>query len=114
MPKQGWEGLGELFADLWRELSPTVRYCLFGGMALGFGLGLYFIFRTSADETAANVGYIAARAEFRLLFAILCGLSVVGALLGTGLGVTLELLLGNRDGTDKKKPRGKGGKSNRR
>src|SRR5262245_593259 len=32
MPKSGLAGLGELFRDLWRELTPIVRTCLFAGL----------------------------------------------------------------------------------
>jgi hypothetical protein len=104
MSKQGWEGLGELLGDLYRELTPVVRFCLFGGMALGFGLAFYVIYRVSDDGSNESLGYIVARAEFRVFFGILCVLTFAGAFVGTTVGVLLEVLFGGRDGSDKKKP----------
>jgi hypothetical protein len=105
MPKQGWAGLGELLGDLYRELTPVVRFCLFGGMALGFGLAWYVIYRISDDGSHESWGYIIARAELRILFGILCVLTFAGAFIGTTIGVLVEVLFGGQDGSDKKKPR---------
>jgi hypothetical protein len=104
MSKQGWEGLSELLGDLYRELTPVVRFCLFGGMALGFGLAFYLIYRMSDDGSHEYWGYIIARAELRLLFGKLCVLTFTGAFIGTTVGVLLEVLFGGQDGSGKKKP----------
>ena len=103
MPKRGWEGLGELLGDLYRELTPVVRFCLFGGMALGFGLAFYVIYRGSDDGSHEYWGYMLARAELRVLFGILCVLTFTGAFVGTTVGVVLEVLFDGKDGSDKKK-----------
>jgi hypothetical protein len=111
MPKQGMEGFGELLGDLWRELTPVVRACLFGGMALGFALSVYLILRIPAEEPHS---YMVARAELRVILFMVFGLTFLGAFAGTAVGVSLELLFGKKDGTDKKKSNRRGGKSSRR
>jgi hypothetical protein len=99
MPKQGWAGLGELLRDLYRELTPVVRICLFAGMTIGFALGLYIAYRVPGDE---SWNLFTLRLEIRLLFLLLCGLTFLGAILGTAFGVTLELVFGAKDGPAKK------------
>ena len=93
------EGLEALFKDLWRELTPVVRYCLFGGMALGFGLALLLIELVPPDAPADSFGYIVARGGFFFV----CGVTVTVALMGTAVGVVVEVMTSRREGSVKKK-----------
>ena len=102
MPKQGREGLGELLGDLWRELSPVVRICLFGGMVIGFFAALYFTLGIPAEE---GQSWLVLRTEARVLFVLLCVLTFAGAFGGLVLGVTVELVFGIEHPPDGKKGR---------
>ena|SRR5579883_2716537 len=107
MPKQGREGLAELLGDLWRELSPVVRVCLFGGMGVGFFTALYLTLGIPPEQ---GQSWLVLRAEARVLFVMLCVLTFAGAFAGLVLGVTVELVLGIEDRTDGGKRRGRRGK----
>ncbi len=101
MPKQGREGLAELLGDLWRELTPVVRTCLFAGMGLGFFLGLYFILQVPGDEAVDAALWV----PLRLVLVMVVGLTALGGFLGTAAGVLLELLVFGKDGAPPPKRR---------
>jgi hypothetical protein len=91
MPKQGWEGFGELVGDLWRELSPIVR----GGVFTGFGLGVlttvyYMAFGPSTGVWFVPLSPTAAGFLLCLLFMP----AFLGAFAGCVVGVVLEMILG--------------------
>jgi hypothetical protein len=99
MSKHGFEGLGDLFRDLWRELHPLVRAGLFAGMGIGFALGLVFVLSLPPDYGRLVAGN---RVQYRTILLprvlIVLGIGLLGTFLGTAIGVTLELLFGRGDG----------------
>jgi hypothetical protein len=103
MPKQGREGLSELLGDLWHELTPVVRTCLFAGMGLGFVLTLYFMLQVPGDE-AADVA-LSVPVPLRLVLVMVVGLTALGGFLGTAAGVLLEILVYGKDGAPPRKRR---------
>jgi hypothetical protein len=101
MPKQGREGLSELLGDLWHELTPVVRTCLFAGMGLGFFLALYFMLQVPKDEAVDAALWV----PLRLVLVMVVGLTALGGFLGTAAGVLLEILVFGKDGAPPRKRR---------
>jgi hypothetical protein len=93
-----------LLDDLWRELSPVVRICLFAGMGLGFFTALYLMIGIPPEEEHS---WFVLRTELRVLFVMLFVLTFAGAFAGLVLGVTIELVFGIEDPPDGKKRRRK-------
>lgn len=104
MPERGRRGLHGLFGDLYRELSPPVRICLFAGLGLGFMLGVYFVASVPPDQAAGRPVY---RTDPRLFALFILGLTVGGAVLGCVAGVLLDFALRRDGGMHDKKRRGK-------
>lgn len=109
MPKQGREGLSELLSDLWHELTPVVRTCLFAGMGFGFFVTLYLANGVPADEPRR-----AMFVEIRLFIVLFFVLTFVGGFVGLAVGVGLEYVFGIKDDPNKKKRWRKRDKSSRR
>ena len=106
MSRHGFEGLGDLFRDLWRELNPLVRAGLFAGMGLGFVVGLAFVLSLPPDYARLVAGN---RLQYRTILLprvlIVVGATLFGTFLGTAVGVTLELLFGRGDSSENQERR---------
>jgi hypothetical protein len=115
MPKQGLRGIWELIRDLWRELTPVVRTCLFVGLGIGFLLGINYLLGLQADYARLNRDN---RVEYRTILlprlAILVGITILGGVLGTAVGVAVEFTFRESDASEKKKPWYRKGRSSRR
>jgi hypothetical protein len=99
MPKQGWEGITELLGDLWRELTPIVRTCVFTGMGLGLLATIsWLVFGPSIEMIFIPLSI---RALGVLVF-ILCIPAVIGGVVGCGVGVLIELIFGKGEPTSGK------------
>jgi hypothetical protein len=104
MPEQGIEGLGELLGDLYRELSPIVRNCMFGGMGVGFlATAGWFVLGPSTDILLVPTSI---RAGLVLLF-LFCLPTVFCGFVGCFVGVALEFLIKGKDepSAGKRKPK---------
>jgi hypothetical protein len=101
MPKQGREGLGELFADLWRELSLIVRLGLFLGLFAGFCVGFFLMQRIPPGEMSGPMMY----GPRRIMGLVLLALIGVGGLVGCAVGAVVELAIYGPDTPDNSRRR---------
>lgn len=97
MPKKDLRNLWALLADLFRETSVIVRWCIVAGLVGGLGVG--YLLLDGYDTGPYRLGL---RAAWWLLFVAL----FVGGLVGCLAGVLLEYLIGRlRRPPDNKKRR---------
>jgi hypothetical protein len=115
MPKQGLAGVWQSMQSLWREQTPLVRTCLFVGIAIGFLLGINHILGLPADYGRPNKE---SPVEFRTFvlprISMVAGISILGGVVGTALGVTTELVFREKKESDQNKPWYRRGKSRRK
>lgn len=101
MSRNNLQDFWRLLADLFHELSWSLRIGLFGGMLLGLMSGLYLVSRVPAGEW---FGYFV-----RLGIVFVVGMTALGAFIGLALGVVVELVIKGVGGTkDKDERKGKG------
>jgi hypothetical protein len=110
VPNQRPGRISDLVGRLLRHLTPVVRICLLVGMAMGFFLGLYLALGVPPDE-AENIAIT--HPPPRIGFAIISGLTLAGAVLGSGAGVVVERAFSDKGDPGKKKPWWRAGKSTR-
>lgn len=94
MPKQGWEGAWELVDDLWRELPPILRVCVFAGIGLSLVATVFLVLIGLSSGIWIIPDTLGALSV--LLFLLLVP-ALIGAILGTFVGVVLELVFGKKD-----------------
>jgi hypothetical protein len=111
MPEPARSGPGEFLRRLAARLTPVVRTCLLVGLILGLLIGLYFGLGGPKDE-AANI--VVEHPAARSVPWIIVGWTLLGAVLGTATGVSVELMFKDAVKADKDKPWWKSGKSARR
>ena len=104
MSKHGILGLWDLVRDLWRELTPIVRCCLFAGVALGLSVGLVYVLRLPPDYGRLVSGN---RIQYPTILVPRLAIVLVGAflggLVGTAIAVVTEMMFGRPEGIDGKK-----------
>jgi hypothetical protein len=109
MPERGLAGLVGLVRDLYRELTPAVRVGLFAGLAVGLVAGLVYVLRLPPDYGRLVAGN---RVQWRTVaaprIALVAGLTLAGAFLGTAAGAALELAVNGKDGPREKRHRRRG------
>jgi hypothetical protein len=94
MPKQGWEGVTELIGDLYRETTPIVRTCLFGGAGLGLIVTIWFFAAGPNTGILIIPRSLAALSVLAFLFFVP---TIIGGFVGCFFGVLLEIILGKND-----------------
>jgi predicted PurR-regulated permease PerM len=94
MPKQGLAGVTELLGDLYRELSPIVRACVFTGIGLGLLATVgWLVFGPSTGILIIPTSLGA----LGFLVFVFCLPAFAGGILGCLVGVLIEVVFGKGD-----------------
>jgi hypothetical protein len=94
MPKKNLENPWEALADIFREVSWTVKICLFLGIAAGLLVPPLF----GLDYTALRL---------RGMVCTIFGLIILGAFVGLAVGVGVEFIIGRISPRDDDPPKKK-------
>lgn len=85
MAKNDLQNVWVLLADLFRELSWTLRIAFFAGLAAGLGVGIYLASQIGGEEIRRGV--------VKILVVLILGMTALGGFLGLALGTVVELAI---------------------